>query len=223
MSYLAKAREPISSLSHCIGAVVFAAATLLLVGKTLFDDWSPKILVGVIVFGVSLVALYSASAIYHFSNGSAKRILRLRKLDHSMIYVLIAGSYTPILLKYLPQHESLVFVSVIWGCAVLGVVIKLCWFSAPRWLQTLLYIAMGWAVLFDVSVFRDMSGAAVLLLALGRHHLHRQAAEHQRKMGLSRAVPSLHPSGECVPLSDGALLCGLKGRGSSSDLLQPCS
>jgi hemolysin III len=58
-------------------------------------------------------------------------------------------------------------VSVIWGCAVLGVVIKLCWFSAPRWLQTLLYIAMGWAVLFDVSVFRDMSGAAVLLLALG--------------------------------------------------------
>ena len=59
MSYLAKAREPISSLSHCIGAVVFAAATLLLVGKTLFDDWSPKILVGVIVFGASLVALYS--------------------------------------------------------------------------------------------------------------------------------------------------------------------
>lgn len=167
MSYLAKAREPISSLSHCIGAVVFAAATLLLVGKTLFDDWSPKILVGVIVFGVSLVALYSASAIYHFSNGSAKRILRLRKLDHSMIYVLIAGSYTPILLKYLPQHESLVFVSVIWGCAVLGVVIKLCWFSAPRWLQTVLYIAMGWAVLFDVSVFRDMSGVAVMLLALG--------------------------------------------------------
>ena len=81
MSYLAKAREPISSLSHCIGAVVFAAATLLLVGKTLFDDWSPKILVGVIVFGVSLVALYSASAIYHFSNGSAKRILPIyRKL-----------------------------------------------------------------------------------------------------------------------------------------------
>ena len=61
-----------------------------LVGKTLLDDWSPKILVGVIVFGVSLVALYSASAIYHFSNGSAKRILRLGKLD-LMIYV-IAGA-----------------------------------------------------------------------------------------------------------------------------------
>lgn len=168
MSYLAKAREPISSLSHLIGAIVFAFATLLLIGKTLvFDDWSPKILVGVIIFGVSLVALYSASAIYHFSNGSAKKILRLRKLDHSMIYVLIAGSYTPILLKYLPQKESLIFVSVIWGCAVVGTIIKLCWFSAPRWLQTLLYIAMGWAVLFDVSVFRNMSGVAVFLLAAG--------------------------------------------------------
>ena len=169
MSYLAKAREPISSLSHCIGAVVFAAATLLLVGKTLFDDWSPKILVGVIVFGASLVALYSASAIYHFSNGSAKRILRLRKLDHSMIYVLIAGSYTPILLKYLPQHESLVFVSVIWGCAVLGVVIKLCWFSAPRWLQTVLYIAMGWVcVLAMPQLVAGLSfGAFMWLLAGG--------------------------------------------------------
>ena len=167
MSYLAKAREPISSLSHLIGAIVFAVATLLLVGKSLVDGWDPKIFVGVLVFGGSLVALYSASAIYHFSNGSAARILRLRKLDHAMIYVLIAGSYTPVLLRYLPQHESLVFTSVIWGCAVLGVIIKLCWFSAPRWLQTVLYIAMGWAVLFDVSVFRDMSGMAVLLLAAG--------------------------------------------------------
>ncbi|MEE0546277.1 MAG: hemolysin III family protein [Peptococcaceae bacterium] len=168
MLYMAKAREPFSSFSHFVGAVMFAVATVLLVGKTLVTDaWNIKILIGVAVFGLSLVALYSASAIYHFSNGSAKKILRLRKLDHSMIYVLIAGSYTPILLKYLPQHESLVFVSVIWACAVVGTIIKLCWFSVPRWLQTMLYIAMGWAVLFDVSVFRDMSGIAVFLLAAG--------------------------------------------------------
>ncbi len=168
MSYMTKAREPFSSFSHFIGAVIFAVATVLLVGKTLVADaWNIKILIGVAVFGLSLVALYSASAIYHFSNGSAKKILRLRKLDHSMIYVLIAGSYTPILLKYLPQYESFIFVSVIWACAVVGTIIKLCWFSAPRWLQTMLYIAMGWAVLFDVSVFRDMSGIAVFLLAAG--------------------------------------------------------
>ncbi|MEE0511375.1 MAG: hemolysin III family protein [Peptococcaceae bacterium] len=168
MSYMTKAREPFSSFSHFVGAIIFAVATVLLIGKTLITEaWNIKILIGVTVFGVSLVALYSASAIYHFSNGTAKKILRLRKLDHSMIYVLIAGSYTPILLKYLPQRESLIFVTVIWACAVVGTIIKLCWFSAPRWLQTLLYIAMGWAVLFDVSVFRDMSGVAVFLLAAG--------------------------------------------------------
>lgn len=166
--YLMKARDPISSFSHMIGAVVFAFATVLLIAKTLFvDSWSPKILVGVIVFGASLVALYSASAIYHYSNGSKRKILVLRKLDHSMIYVLIAGSYTPILLKYMPQKEGLIFVSVMWLCAAVGVIIKLCWFNAPRWLQTVLYIAMGWAVLFDISIFKEMSGVALFLLAAG--------------------------------------------------------
>ena len=166
--YLLKARDPISSFTHFLGAIFFAAATFVLVGKTLsIHSWSPKILVGVIIFGVSLVALYSASAAYHYSNGSKKKIMVLRKLDHSMIYVLIAGSYTPILLKYLPQKESLVFVSIMWACAAIGILIKLCWFSAPRWLQTVLYIAMGWAILFDISIFKEMSGVALFLLAAG--------------------------------------------------------
>lgn len=166
--YLMKAREPISSFTHMIGAVVFAFATVLLIAKELLSEaWTPKILVGVIIFGASLVALYSASAIYHYSNGSDRKILVLRKLDHSMIYVLIAGSYTPILLKYLPQKEALIFVTVMWACAAIGVIIKLCWFNAPRWLQTALYIAMGWAVLFDLSIFKEMSGVALFLLAAG--------------------------------------------------------
>ena len=166
--YLMKAREPISSFSHMIGAVVFAIATILLIAKALFvGSWSLEILVGVIVFGISLVALYSASAIYHYSNGSKHKILVLRKLDHSIIYVLIAGSYTPILLKFMAQREGLIFVSVMWLCAAVGVVIKLCWFNAPRWLQTVLYIAMGWAVLFDISIFKEMSGIALFLLVAG--------------------------------------------------------
>ena len=166
--YLMKAREPISSFSHMIGAVVFAIATILLIAKALFvGSWSLEILVGVIVFGISLVALYSASAIYHYSNGSKHKILVLRKLDHSMIYVLIAGSYTPILLKFMAQREGLIFVSVMWLCAAVGVVIKLFWFNAPRWLQTVLYIAMGWAVLFDISIFKEMSGIALFLLVAG--------------------------------------------------------
>lgn len=166
--YWMKARDPISSYSHMLGAVFFTVATVLLVGKTLtLDDWSVKILVGVVLFGCSLIALYAASSVYHFFNGSGKKLLILRKLDHAMIYVLIAGTYTPVLLKYLSGLEGWIFTIAIWICALVGIVIKLCWFSAPRWLQTLLYIAMGWAILFDISIFRSMSGMAVFLLAAG--------------------------------------------------------
>ncbi len=166
--YWMKAREPISSFTHMLGAVFSAVATVLLIGKTLtLPDWSVKILVGVILFGCSLVALYAASSIYHFFNGSGRKLLVLRKLDHAMIYVLIAGTYTPVLLKYLSGLESWIFTIAIWVCALLGIVIKLCWFSAPRWLQTVLYIAMGWAILFDISIFQSMSGIAVFLLAAG--------------------------------------------------------
>ena len=168
MSYLAKAREPISSLSHCIGAVVFAAATLLLVGKTLFDDWSPKILVGVIVFGVSLVALYSASAIYHFSNGSAKRILRLRKLDHSMIYVLIAGSYTPICMTVLWGGVGGPLLLAIWLCAAAGIILTITKLDIPRWLTSVIYLAMGWMALFAIApLSRVLPAAGMFWLIAG--------------------------------------------------------
>ena len=166
--YMVKARDPISSMTHLIGAIFFAVATVLLICKTIiWSDWSVKVLVGVILFGCSLVALYSASSIYHFFNGSQKTLLILRKLDHAMIYVLIAGTYTPILLKYMSGLEGWIFTIAMWACAAIGIIIKLCWFSAPRWLQTVLYLAMGWAILFDISIFKSMSGVAFLLLAAG--------------------------------------------------------
>ena len=168
LQYLAKAREPISSFTHLIGAVFFAGATVLLIVKALLGaNWNSKIIVGVVLFGASLIALYAASAIYHFVHGSARKLLFFRKLDHAMIYVLIAGTYTPILLQYMAGVKGWAFVAGIWVCALLGIVIKLCWFGAPRWLQTLLYIFMGWAVLFDISVLQAMSGTAVFLLAAG--------------------------------------------------------
>ena len=166
--YFTKAREPMSSFTHLIGAVFFAVATILLIVKTLLQPhWNAKVLVGIILFGASLIALYVASSVYHFATGSDRKLLILRKLDHAMIYVLIAGTYTPILLQYMTGIKGWVFVAAIWACAALGIIIKLCWFGAPRWLQTLLYVAMGWAVLFDISVLQAMNGIAVLLLAAG--------------------------------------------------------
>jgi hemolysin III len=151
-----------------LGAVFSVVATVLLIVKALMGtEWSVKILFGVVLFGCSLVALYVASSVYHFFNGSGKTLLILRKLDHAMIYVLIAGTYTPVLLKYLSGLEGWIFTIAIWSCALVGIVIKLCWFSAPRWLQTVLYLMMGWAILFDISIFQSMSGVAVGLLAAG--------------------------------------------------------
>ena len=166
--YFTKAREPMSSFTHLIGAAFFSVATVCLIVKTLLEpQLSVKALVSVILFGCSLIALYTASTVYHFANGSARKLLVLRKLDHAMIYVLIAGTYTPVLLQYMEGLHGWVFTAVMWCCAALGILIKLCWFGAPRWLQTVLYVAMGWAVLFDISVLQAMDGIAVALLAAG--------------------------------------------------------
>lgn len=166
--YFARAREPLSSFTHLIGAVFFGIATIFLIAKTLLQPhWSVEILTGVSLFGASLIALYAASTVYHFATGSDRKLLILRKLDHAMIYVLIAGTYTPVLLQYMDGSKGWIFTAVMWACALIGIVIKLCWFSAPRWLQTVLYMIMGWAVVFDISVLQSMDGIAVGLLAAG--------------------------------------------------------
>lgn len=166
--YLMKAREPISSLTHLYGIIFSAVATVLLILKaTIWSVPSWSNLVAVILFGCSLIALYTASTVYHYYTGSSETLKVLRKLDHAMIYVLIAGTYTPILLKFLPAPKGYWFTAAIWACAIAGIAIKLCWFTAPRWLQTVLYIAMGWAILFDVSALMAMTPFAAALLAAG--------------------------------------------------------
>ena len=121
-------------------------------------------------FCLSMIALYSASAIYHYypgdaSSGGVKG--RLRKMDHSMIYVLIAGSYTPFSLVLLPQPKGARFCLGIWGVALAGVLVKLLWMNAPRVLSTLFYLAMGWAVLFAWEDFKALGQPCLTLVALG--------------------------------------------------------
>lgn len=165
--YLKKARDPISSLTHLIGAIVFGVGTVLLLVKGAISGLRPVGVVSALVFGLSLIALYSASAIYHFVTASEKIIFILRKLDHSMIYVLIAGSYTPILLHYFPAPKSYWLTVAIWALAALGIAAKLLWFSAPRALYTAFYILMGWFILLDLPALASMEKAAVWMLVLG--------------------------------------------------------
>lgn len=165
--FMKKAREPISSYTHFLGAVLFGIGAVLLFFKAFAGGSDSRTLLSLLAFGCSITALYSASAIYHFSNRTPKVIYHLRKLDHSMIYVLIAGTYTPILMAYLEPPKGALFTAAMWIIAALGILMKLCWFHAPRWLTTALYLLMGWAILADVSIFSRMSAGALWLLVLG--------------------------------------------------------
>ena len=121
-------------------------------------------------FCFSMVALYAASAIYHCypgdaTSGGVKKLLR--KMDHGMIYVLIAGSYTPFCLVLLPQPRGKRFCLVMWAVALAGILAKLLWINAPRLLSTSVYLIMGWAVVFLAKDFACLGQPCLTLVALG--------------------------------------------------------
>jgi hemolysin III len=127
-----------------------------------------KDIIGVTVFGISLILLYLASGIYHGYNGSDRIIKRLKKLDHSMIYVLIAGSYTPMCLTVLEGRQRVIILGVVWGIALFGIVSKVFINNIPRVLYTFFYLLMGWMVVFFIGdVYRGVELGGFILLALG--------------------------------------------------------
>lgn len=140
-------KDPASAISHFIGAIGFAWAGIPLLIKA-GQSGQPLALASMIVYAVSLVALYSASAAYHTISPRSPRETLLKKIDHMMIFVLIAGSYTPVCLLALPRFSGLVLLGVIWGCTILGAYSMLFFVFCPKWVSSALYIAMGWACVF---------------------------------------------------------------------------
>ncbi|HIV87663.1 MAG TPA: hemolysin III family protein [Candidatus Pygmaiobacter gallistercoris] len=164
------AQDPISSESHAFGAFLSLVGGFLLILRGFEVGASVCDLAGSFLFVLSLIALYAASAIYHYYPGTAasggiKR--RLRKLDHSMIYLLIAGSYTPFSLKFLPAEKGMRFCGILWLIALFGILLKLLWINAPRMLTSLLYLCMGWAILFVIDDFASCGPLCLGLVALG--------------------------------------------------------
>ena len=139
-------REPGSALTHFIAMLLaLCAAVPLLVRAAVHSG--VKSLTAMTVFMISMVLLYAASTIYHSVNCSG-RILRIfRKMDHMMIFVLIAGTYTPVCLLTLPKPSGLMLLSAVWGIALVGIFIKGFWITCPKWFSSVLYIAMGWSCL----------------------------------------------------------------------------
>lgn len=135
-------RDPVSALTHLAGVLLSIIGTVLLLAKAniSLDRW------GLGIFGGTLICLYLASSLYHALDVSPEINLLLRKIDHLMIYVLIAGTYTPICLIALTGAWGNALLIGIWAIAIAGIALTLIWFEAPRWLTTSIYIMMGWLV-----------------------------------------------------------------------------
>ena len=113
-------------------------------------EGTPWHIVGFSIFGASLILLYSASTIYHMLDISDRVNLILRKVDHMMIFVLIAGTYTPICITALRGGLGWTLLVVIWTAGILGMILKGVWMNAPRWLSTLIYAVMGWMIILAI-------------------------------------------------------------------------
>jgi hemolysin III len=160
-------REPVNAVSHMAGSLASIAGLTLMVVMAAIkaDTWH---VVSFAVFGTSLVFMYTASFLYHGLNLSAKTLALLRRIDHIMIFLVIAGSYTPLCLVPLRGPWGWSLFGIIWGVAVAGIVIKLFWMSLPRWISTLIYLGMGWLCVAAVFPLARILGPAPLTwLALG--------------------------------------------------------
>lgn len=158
-------REPVSGLTHLAG-VLLAVVGLVVLLATAAGRTDRLVAFG--VFGFSLISLYSASTLYHLLPLSPPGVAWLRRVDHMTIFVLIAGTYTPICLLALDGAWRVGLLGLVWGLALLGVLLKLLWMDAPRWLSVALYLAMGWvAVVAAPAIFRALPAAGVAWILAG--------------------------------------------------------
>jgi hemolysin III len=138
---LSKLREPFNGLSHLGGAIAALFGQLVL----LFFAWGGMAkVVSVVIYGLSLMALFSASAAYHLVKVKPATLQILRKLDHSAIFLLIAGTYTPFCLIAFTGFFRWGLLALIWAIALAGILVKVFYLGAPRWLNAVMYVLMGW-------------------------------------------------------------------------------
>jgi hemolysin III len=158
-------RDPVSGLTHFWAAVVATAGLILL----LYLGWGNTLRVlSLLLYGLSLVLMFASSAAYHLVQSGPRLMRWLRTLDHSAIYLLIAGTYTPICLHFFTGFWRGGMLILIWSLALVGIAVKLFILRGPRWLTAGIYLVMGWIAVSAIGeMLRVMPPAALLLLALG--------------------------------------------------------
>ena len=146
LSLMAKFKDPVSGLTHLGGAILSIVGLVVLV-RYAVRFATIKHIIAFAIFGAALILLYSSSAIYHLLRVPERINTLLRRIDHMMIYVLIAGTYTPICVIGLTGAWKLSMLIAVWVLATAGIIMTVVWFGAPRWLSTGVYLLMGWLVI----------------------------------------------------------------------------
>lgn len=160
-------KEPGSAITHFIGMLmaIFAAVPLLIKAA---HEPSRIYVISLAVYSASMILLYAASTTYHTFDISAKINTILKKWDHMMISILIAGSYTPICLLVLKGKTGLILLAIVWSFAIIGILIKAFWVYCPKWVSSILYIGMGWTcVLAFTQILNSMSRTSFIWLLIG--------------------------------------------------------
>ena len=162
-----KIKDPGSAITHFIGCVMAIVAAAPLLIKAAREPGSIY-MIAMSVFILSMILLYAASTIYHTVDSTDTVNRRLRKMDHMMIFILIAGSYTPVCLIVLKGRTGIILLSIVWAIAIAGILIKAFWVYCPKWVSSVLYIGMGWTcVLAFTQILNNMSPAAFGWLLAG--------------------------------------------------------
>lgn len=142
--------------------IVIAAGIVLIV---LADGVAAKVTGA--VFYASSILLFGNSALYHRFNWKPKTKLALKRIDHANIFLLIAGSYTPITWLALEREKAILLLAIIWGTAVLGIGFRIFWITAPRWLYVPIYVGMGWGAMAFIADFMNANAAMMILILVG--------------------------------------------------------
>ncbi len=165
--YFNKAKDPMSAYTHFWGMIMTVVAAIPLL-NTSYKTGHGSFILSTSIFMLSMFLLYTASTCYHFFNPQGALAVTLKKFDHIMISVLIAGSYTPICCICLPKSIGTLLLVIIWSLATIGILIKVFFVFCPRWVSSVLYIGMGWICIISISsLLKALSPLQFGLLLLG--------------------------------------------------------
>lgn len=160
-------REPVNTITHILG-IIAGVIFLIILNLKVSQHPSISAYIGVSVFALATICLYSASSIYHGVNTTKEKLMIYKKIDHIMIFVLISGTYTPVCLISLDSNYGIPLLITVWVITLGGIIFKLFWIGAPRWLYTLLYVLMGWACVWVFpNMIKNINSTGLFYLAMG--------------------------------------------------------